>query len=68
MPAQKYLPGELNRTLACEIIKLETRLVNIQYLLALPDVTEAQKQQLRPLFLRTEAELTDIYDAIGLPA
>jgi hypothetical protein len=64
MSAQKYSPGELNVL----IIRLETRLVNIQYLLVLPDVTEAQKQQLRPLFLRTEAELTEIYDAIGLAA
>lgn len=62
MPAQKYSSGELNHL----IIQLETRLINIQYLLVLPEVTEAQKQQLRPLFLRTEAELTEVYDAIGL--
>ena len=64
MPAQKYSPSELNHL----IIQLETRLINIQYLLVLPEVTEAQKQQLRPLFLRTEAELTEIYGAIGLSA
>jgi hypothetical protein len=47
-----------------ELLELETRLINIQYLLTLPELTEVQKQQLRPFFLAAIAELIKYCDIV----
>ncbi len=50
--------------LSRELLELETSLINIRYLLTLPELTETQKQQLRPVFLTTFAELMDYCEIV----
>ena len=48
----------------CELLELETRLINLRYLLTLSEVTETQKQQLRAFFLAAIAELMEYYEIV----
>ena len=50
-----------------QIIRLETRIVNIEYLLRLPGVSEEQKTRLMPLLIEAETELLSAYDIFELP-
>jgi hypothetical protein len=45
--------------------ELETRILNINYLLKQPDVTEAQKGQLFQLLGNVESELFEVYESWG---
>lgn len=47
-----------------ELLELETCLINIRYLLTLPELSDIQKQQLRPFFLATLAELMEYCEII----
>jgi hypothetical protein len=46
--------------------ELETRILNINYLLKRPDVTEAQKGQLFQLLGNAESELLEVYESGSL--
>ena len=46
--------------------ELETRILNINYLLKQPDITEAQKGQLLRLLGNTESELFEVYESGSL--
>lgn len=56
-----------NRNVADKMMKLETLIANIEYLLMMPGVTEAQKQRLRPLLVEAQAELMMTYDIFEAP-
>jgi len=45
------------------LYELETRILNINYLVEQPDVTEAQKRPLLRLLAITENELLELYEA-----
>ena len=47
-----------------ELLELQTRLINIRYLLTLPEVTETQKQQLRPFLLAAIAALMEYCEIV----
>jgi hypothetical protein len=47
-----------------ELLELETRLINLRYLLTLSEVTETQKQQLRAFFLAAIAELMEYCEIV----
>ncbi len=67
MPA-KLLTMSMGRGGATEqIIRLETRIINIEYLLRLPGVSEEQKTRLLPLLVEAETELLSTYDIFELP-
>jgi hypothetical protein len=61
MPLSQHIPNDIRGTLTYRLITLETQIANIQYLLAFPDLTEAQKQRLQSLLAATEAELSETY-------
>jgi hypothetical protein len=46
--------------------ELETRILNINYLLKQPDVTEAQKGQLLHLLGNAESEMFEVYESGSL--
>jgi hypothetical protein len=60
MPFTQYIQNDIRGTVTYRLITLETEIANIQYLLAFPELTEAQKQRLQSLLLATEAELREI--------
>lgn len=55
------------RSVTQQIVNLETLVTNIEYLLMMPEVTEAQRQRLRPLLMEAQAQLMESYDAFELP-
>jgi len=57
MPTVKRVAADIRGTETHRLVNLETELVNIYYLLSLPGTTAAQKERLRSLLLRVEAEL-----------
>jgi hypothetical protein len=61
MPPTKYIPNDIRGTVTYRLIVLETEIANIQYLLAFPELTEAQKQRLQSLLAATETELRGTY-------
>ena len=61
MPPSKAIPNDIGGTVTYRLITLETEFANIQYLLAFPELTEAQKQRLQSLLAATEAELSETY-------
>jgi hypothetical protein len=66
MPATILMMNMGSRSVAQEILRLETLITNIEYLLMLPGVSEEQKQRLRPLLMETHAELMSKYDIFEL--
>jgi hypothetical protein len=61
MPPAKPIPNDIRGTVTSRLIALETELANIHYLLAFPEITEAQRQRLQSLLETTEAELNKTY-------
>ena len=55
------------RSVTQQIVSLETLVTNIEYLLMMPEVTEAQRQRLRPLLMEAQAQLMESYDVFELP-
>lgn len=67
MPA-KLLTMDMGRGGVTEqIIRLETRIINIEYLLRLSGVSEEQKTRLLPLLVEAETELLSTYEIFELP-
>jgi hypothetical protein len=64
MPAKILKMNRRHRNVAQEILQLETRIGNIEYLLTMQGVTEEQKRRLRPILLQSQAELMAIYDIL----
>lgn len=62
MPSNIRPPGDPHGCVTRYILELENRLANLQYLLARPDITDAQRQRLQRFLQETEAELASVYD------
>jgi hypothetical protein len=67
MPAKILAMNNDNRSVTEELVYLETLVTNIEYLLMMPEVTEAQRQRLRPLLVEAQAELMMTYDTFEVP-
>jgi tRNA(Ile)-lysidine synthase TilS/MesJ len=67
MPAKILMMNYGHGRTTQQIPQLETLITNIEYLLMMPEVTEAQRQRLRPLLMETQAELMETYDIFELP-
>jgi hypothetical protein len=55
----KPATGNIHGTETMRLVNLETELMNIHYLLALPETTDTQRERLRSLLVRVEAELRE---------
>ena len=67
MPAKILTMNTGHRSVAQEILQLETLITNIEYLLMMQGVSEEQKRRLRPLLMEAHAELMSKYDIFELP-
>ncbi len=61
MPPSKAIPNDIRGTVTYRLIRLETELANIQYLLASPELTEEQRRRLQALLLAAETDLRKMY-------
>jgi hypothetical protein len=67
MPVKMLTMNHGYRSVAQEILQLETLITNIEYLLMMPGVSEEQRRRLRPLLIEANAELMSKYDIFELP-
>ncbi len=67
MPAKILTMNHGHRSVAQEILQLETLITNIEYLLMMQGVSDEQKRRLRPLLMEAHAELMSKYDIFELP-
>jgi len=61
MPPSKAIPNDIRGTVTYRLIRLETELANIQYLLASPELTEEQRRRLQALLVAAETDLRKMY-------
>ena len=67
MPAKILTMNHEYRSVAQEILQLETLITNIEYLLMMQGVSDEQRLRLRPLLMEAHAELMSKYDIFELP-
>jgi hypothetical protein len=67
MPANILTMNHGHGSIVQEILRLETLITNIEYLLTMPEVSDDQKRRLRPRLMEAQAELTDTYNNLELP-
>lgn len=67
MPANILTMNHGHGSIVQEILRLETLITNIEYLLTMPGVSDDQKRRLGPLLMEAQAELMDTHDIFELP-